>query len=108
MENSDRADSKMQLIEALQSQYPNVFIRAAIYDGRNNLYTSYKLNFGTGLSRQVHFLIHRIVRLISIHTVRRDVDQWRPRFQASYGASLALHANCLGAKFTTVTHPDDI
>ncbi|KAK0229326.1 hypothetical protein EDD85DRAFT_794395 [Armillaria nabsnona] len=32
--------------------YPNVFIRAAIYDSKNNLCTSYKLNFGTGLSRQ--------------------------------------------------------
>ncbi|PBK85510.1 hypothetical protein ARMGADRAFT_1087389 [Armillaria gallica] len=52
VENSDRADSKMQLIKALQSQYPGVFIRAAVYDGNNNLYTSYKLNFGTELSRQ--------------------------------------------------------
>ncbi|KAK0209999.1 argonaute-like protein [Desarmillaria ectypa] len=52
MEKSHRAIFNMQLIEALQSQYPDVFTKAAVYDGKKNLYTSYKLNFGAGISRQ--------------------------------------------------------
>ncbi|KAG7439281.1 eukaryotic translation initiation factor 2C [Guyanagaster necrorhizus] len=47
-----RAAFNMQLIEALQAQYPDVFIKAAVYDGKKNLYTSHWLDFGTGNSRQ--------------------------------------------------------
>ncbi|KAG7443844.1 PAZ domain-containing protein [Guyanagaster necrorhizus] len=47
-----RAALKMLFIEALQVQYPDVFIKAAVYDGKKNLYTSHRLDFGTGNSRQ--------------------------------------------------------
>ncbi|KAK0229319.1 argonaute-like protein [Armillaria nabsnona] len=52
MEKSLRAAFNLQLIEALQSQYPDVFLKAAVYDGKKNLYTSYKLDFGGEVSRQ--------------------------------------------------------
>ncbi|PBK85499.1 argonaute-like protein [Armillaria gallica] len=52
MEKSLRAAFNLQLIEALQSQHPDVFIKAAVYDGKKNLYTSYKLDFGGEVSRQ--------------------------------------------------------
>ncbi|KAK0445347.1 argonaute-like protein [Desarmillaria tabescens] len=52
MDKSLRAAFNMKLIEALQSQYPGVFIRAAVYDGKKNLYTSYRLDFGAEHSRQ--------------------------------------------------------
>ncbi|PBK85517.1 Piwi-domain-containing protein [Armillaria gallica] len=52
MEKSHRAKFNLQLIEALQSQYPDVFIKAAVYDGKKNLYTSFKLDFGGEVSRQ--------------------------------------------------------
>ncbi|SJK96831.1 uncharacterized protein ARMOST_00077 [Armillaria ostoyae] len=52
MEKSHRAAFNLQLIEALQSQYPDVFIKAAVYDGKKNLYTSFKLDFGGEVSRQ--------------------------------------------------------
>ncbi|KAK0210004.1 argonaute-like protein [Desarmillaria ectypa] len=52
MEKSFRAAFNLKLIEALQSQYPDVFIKAAAYDGKKNLYTSYKLDFGAKISCQ--------------------------------------------------------
>ncbi|SJK96819.1 uncharacterized protein ARMOST_00065 [Armillaria ostoyae] len=52
MEKSLRAAFNLQLIEALQSQHPDVFIKAAVYDGKKNLYTSFKLDFGGEVSRQ--------------------------------------------------------
>ncbi|KAK0217148.1 argonaute-like protein [Armillaria fumosa] len=52
MEKALRAAFNLKLIEALQSQYPDVFIKAVGYDGKKNLYTSYKLNFGAQASRQ--------------------------------------------------------
>ncbi|KAK0210005.1 argonaute-like protein [Desarmillaria ectypa] len=52
MEKPFRAAFNLKLIEALQSQYPDVFIKAAAYDGKKNLYTSYKLEFGAKISRQ--------------------------------------------------------
>ncbi|KAK0435068.1 Piwi-domain-containing protein [Armillaria borealis] len=52
MEKALRAAFNLKLIEALQSQYPDVFIKAAGYDGKKNLYTSYKLDFGAQVSRQ--------------------------------------------------------
>ena len=66
MEKSHRAKFNLQLIEAMQSQYPDVFIKAAVYDGKKNLYTSFKLDFGGQVSRQVRFL-----KLISF-----DLSQW--------------------------------
>ncbi|KAK0443707.1 uncharacterized protein EV420DRAFT_1217578, partial [Desarmillaria tabescens] len=53
MEKSHRAAFNIQLIEALQSQYADVFIKAAVYDGKKNLYTSHRLDFGAEHSRQV-------------------------------------------------------
>lgn len=63
MEKALRAAFNLKLIEALQGQFPDVFIKAAAYDGKKNLYTSYKLNFGAQVSRQVGPPIsdHRIV-----------------------------------------------
>ncbi len=58
-----------------QSQYPDVFMKAAVYDGKKNLYTSYKLDFGGEVSRQVRFLICRIVLFISMNAVRCDLDR---------------------------------
>ncbi|KAK0444183.1 Piwi-domain-containing protein [Armillaria borealis] len=52
MEKALWAAFNLKLIEALQSQYPDVFIKAAVYDGKKNLYTSHKLNIGAGMSRQ--------------------------------------------------------
>ncbi|SJK99343.1 uncharacterized protein ARMOST_02636 [Armillaria ostoyae] len=52
MEKALRAAFNLKLIEALQSQYPDVFVKATVYDGKKNLYTSHKLNFGAGMSRQ--------------------------------------------------------
>ncbi|KAK0493443.1 argonaute-like protein [Armillaria luteobubalina] len=52
MEKSHRAAFNLQLIEALQNQHPDVFIKAAVYDGKKNLYTSFKLDFGGEVSRQ--------------------------------------------------------
>ncbi|KAK0227575.1 argonaute-like protein [Armillaria fumosa] len=52
MEKSLSATFNLKLIEALQSQYPDAFIKAAVYDGKKNLYTSYKLDFGGDVSRQ--------------------------------------------------------
>ncbi|KAK0186177.1 hypothetical protein F5146DRAFT_171965 [Armillaria mellea] len=53
MEKALRAAFNLKLIEALQTQYPDVFVKAVTYDGKKNLYTSYKLNFGAQVSRQV-------------------------------------------------------
>ncbi len=78
MEKSHRAAFNLQLIEALQSQYPAVFIRAAVYDGKKNLYTSFKLDFGSEVSRQVRFLKHRIVRFMTMNTVQCDLDRRDP------------------------------
>ncbi len=75
MEKSLRAAFNLQLIEALQSQYPDVFMKAAVYDGKKNLYTSHKLDFGGEVSRQVRFLVCRFVRLISMDVVQCDLDR---------------------------------
>ncbi|KAK0460469.1 uncharacterized protein EV420DRAFT_1532341 [Desarmillaria tabescens] len=52
MEKSLRAAFNMQLIVALQNQYPDVFIKKVVYDGKKNLYTSYRLDFGAEHHRQ--------------------------------------------------------
>ncbi|KAK0493436.1 argonaute-like protein [Armillaria luteobubalina] len=52
MEKTLRVAFNLKLIVALESQYPEVFIKAPVYDGKKNLYTSHKLNFGAEVSRQ--------------------------------------------------------
>ncbi len=81
MEKALRAAFNLKLIEALQGQYPDVFIKAAVYDGKKNLYTSFKLDFGGEVSRQVRFFKHRIVRFISTHAVQRNLDRGKSSIQ---------------------------
>ncbi|KAK0460769.1 hypothetical protein IW261DRAFT_1577467 [Armillaria novae-zelandiae] len=50
MEKPLSAAFNLKLIEALQSQHTDVFMKAAVYDGKKNLYTSYKLDFGGDVS----------------------------------------------------------
>ncbi|KAK0445339.1 argonaute-like protein [Desarmillaria tabescens] len=56
IEKSLRQAFNMQLIEALQSQHLDMFSKAAVYDGKKNLYTSYKLDFGDSHSRQFNVI----------------------------------------------------
>ncbi|KAG7453294.1 Piwi-domain-containing protein [Guyanagaster necrorhizus] len=81
-----RAAFNLKLIVALQKQYPDVFIKAAVYDGKKNLYTSHRLDFGTGNSRQFNVTISEDSRVSNFKVTVTEAREINMEVLSRYAA----------------------
>ncbi|KAK0445338.1 argonaute-like protein [Desarmillaria tabescens] len=98
MEKSLRAAFNLKLIVALQKQYPDVFIKAAVYDGKKNLYTSYRLNFGTEHHRQFNVAWTEGTRISNFKitiTEAREIDLEYTAAQQSWDENVSTALTAL-------------